>query len=370
MGERVILHIGAMKSGTSFLQSSLTQNQQALAAEGVSFLGGSFGKQSKAVREVLQPPGHEVKPAKKARWRSLIEEAASEDRHTSVVSMEFLSFAREEAVGRLLEPLAGYDVRVVVTLRDQFRAIPAQWQTYTRNQGQDDWATYLRNIRAGRSGRRMTRAQRTFERAQHLAPVLERWGTRPEVNELAVVTVPRPGSPKDELWLRFCTATGIAAEVADLSSVRDNPSLGYASCDYLRRINGHLAKVPPRLYRRGIRPLAREALVHLRDEEGRPPLDAEAAAFARERNDELRAAIEAHADRLVGSLDDLPVADAGDPPRRVPPPPHEQVVRAAEVGWDHTARLVDGDAGARPADLEPLVADGARLMRLAHGWRG
>lgn len=368
MGKRVILHIGAMKSGTSFLQSSLAQNQQALADASVRFLGGSFGKQSRAVREVLQPAGHEVRTRKKSRWLSLVDEASSEDRQTSIVSMEFLSFADDEAVGRLLEPLAGFDVTVVVTVRDQLRAIPAQWQTYTRNQGLDDWPTYLTNIQARETGRRQTRALRTFRRAQDLPPVLGRWRARPEVDELAVVTVPPPGAPKDELWRRFCTATGIPPEAADLSSVRDNPSLGYASCDYLRRLNDHLSKVPPRQYRRAIRPLAREALVHLRDDEGRPPLDRGAAAFACERNESLREAVTAGAHRLVGTLDDLPLADAGDRPRRIAPAPFDQVVRAAEVAWDHSAAKLEEAPGDRPRDLDGLVAEGARLMRLANGW--
>lgn len=368
MGERVILHIGAMKSGTSFLQSSLTNNQQALAEAGVAFLGGSFGKQSRAVREVLQPPGHEVRKSKKSRWLALVEEAASGDRETSVVSMEFLSFAGDEAVGRFVEPLAGFDLRVVVTVRDQFRAIPAQWQTYTRNQGQDDWATYLVNIQANLSGRRQTRALRTFRRAQEMPPVLERWRARPEVDELVVVTVPPSGAPKDELWRRFCAAAGVPAEAADLSSVRDNPSLGYASCDYLRRVNSHLAKVPPRLYRKAIRPLSREALVHLRESEGRPPLDAGSAAFACGRNEALRQAVTARADRLVGTLDDLPVVDSQERPRTIQSPPHDHVVRAAEVAWDHVADKVDAP-GQRPEELERLVADTARLMRQANGWK-
>jgi hypothetical protein len=368
MGPRVVLHIGSMKSGTTFLQSAIGQNQETLAEAGVRFLGGSFGKQVKAVRQVLQAPDPETEGRKRSRWLSLVEEAASGDWQTSIVSMEFLSFANDEAVGRFLEPLAGLDVRVVVTVRDQLRAIPAQWQTYTRNQGFDDWATYLKNIQPRKTGFRRSRALRTFSRAQDLAPVLERWGARPEVTELVVVTVPSPGAPKDELWSRFCTASAIPPESADLSSVRDNPSLGYASCDYLRRVNRHLSEVPRRQYRRGIWLLARDALRPLHDDEGRPPLDQRAAAFACERNGEIREAVTARADRLVGTLEDLPLTAAGDRPRRVDPPPSDQVMRAAETAWDHLALQVGEAPGGRPDDLDPLVADSARLIRLANGW--
>jgi hypothetical protein len=368
MGTRVILHIGAMKSGTTFLQSSLVENQRALADAGVSFLGGSYDKQKRAVREVVQPAGLEIKARKKSRWLSLVDEALSEDRQTSIVSMEFLSFADDEAVGRVLEPLAGFDVRVVVTVRDQFRAIPAQWQTYTRSKGRDDWSTYLKHIQGTRLGLRKSHALRNFRRAQDVAPVLVRWRARPEVDELAVVTVPPPGAPRVELWLRFCAAAGIPPEAADLSSVRDNPSLGYASCDYLRRINRHLTKIPQGPYRLAIWTLAREALVQLREEEGRPPLDRGAAAFACRRNEVIREAVTAQANRLVGTLDDLPVTDNGDRPRRIDPPSHDHVVRAAEVGWDYSAAQLDEAPGERPRELDRLVAEGARLLRMAHGW--
>jgi hypothetical protein len=368
MGPRVVLHIGSMKSGTTFLQSALGQNQTALADDGIRFLGGSFGKQVKAVRQVLQAPGQGSTGRKRSRWLSLVDEAASGDWHTSIVSMEFLSFANDEAVGSFLDPLAGLDVRVVVTVRDQLRAIPAQWQTYTRNQGFDDWATYLKNIQPRKTAIRRSRALRTFSRAQDLAPVLERWRARPEVDELVVVTVPAPGAPKDELWSRFCIAAGIPPETADLSSVRDNPSLGYASCDYLRRVNRHLADIPRRQYRRGIYLLARDALRPLHEDEGRPPMDRRAAGFACERNGEIRDAVTAQADRLVGTLDDLPLTAAGDRPRRVDPPPQDQVLRAAETAWSHLALQVGQVPGERPGDLDPLVADSARLIRLANGW--
>lgn len=363
MGSRVVLHIGSMKSGTTFLQSALAQNEATLADAGVRFLGGGFGKQVRAVQQVLKAPKE-----KPSRWLSLVDEASSGDQETSIVSMEFLSFANDNAVGRFLEPMAGLDVRVVVTVRDQLRAIPAQWQTYSRNQGLDGWPTYLKHIQPRKSGLRRTVAERTFNRAQDLGPMLERWRARPEVNDLVVATVPSPGAPKSELWHRFCKAAGIPPESADLSSVRENASLGYASCDYLRRANRHLTEIPRRKYRRGIWDLARDALRPLHEEEGRPPLDRRTAEFACERNGAIREAITARADRVIGTLDDLPLTDVEDRPRRVEPPPHNQVVRAAEVAWNHLAAQMDERPGERPGELDPLVAETARLIRVVNGW--
>ena len=49
MADRVVLHIGAMKSGTSDLQSLLSDNRAALAGRGICVPGN----QGKAVRALI-----------------------------------------------------------------------------------------------------------------------------------------------------------------------------------------------------------------------------------------------------------------------------------------------------------------------------
>lgn len=366
MERRVVLHIGTMKTGTSFIQSVLGDHKAELAAAGVDFPGG-FGIQARAVREMLKLPKQPRKNSR--RWTKLATGVREGDR-VGIFSMEFLSFAGPEQVRRLLEPFAGLDVRVVLTVRDQFRVLPAQWQTYTRNFGTDDWPGYLRHVQPARSGGGQdTRAFRTFHRAQGIATMLSRWGSAPGVSSVEVVTVPPSGAPREELWHRFCAAAGIESPEVSLEEVRDNESLGYASCDYLRRANTHLQDVVPRSYRKAMRPLAREVLVPLRSTEPRPQLDLEAATYARARNAELRELLATDRYRLWGSPDDLPVpADLGGFEVRITPPPAEQVLRAATAVWDHVAAATSTPPASRPADLDGLVADGTRLLRRANGW--
>jgi hypothetical protein len=38
------------------------------------------------------------------------------------------------------------------------------------------------------------------------------------------------------------------------------------------------------------------------------------------------------------------------------------------VGWDYSAAQLDEAPGERPRELDRLVAEGARLLRLANGW--
>lgn len=368
MKRRVVLHIGSMKTGTSFIQSVLGRNEAALAEAGFEFLGGAFGVQSRAVRDMLKLPRN---PARnRRRWKRLATQARGSER-TGIVSMEFLSFAGEEQVRRLLAPFSKLDVQVVLTVRDQFRVLPAQWQTYTRNFGTDGWEDYLRHVQPGRGrSARDTRAWKTFHRAQDIATILARWEAA-GVSSVDVVTVPPPGAPREELWRRFCAATGIPADGTVLEGVHDNVSLGYASCDFLRRANEHLGDVAPRRYRKVMRPLASTVLSPLRETETRPELDARGAAFARSRNEEIRGLLESGPHRLWGSLEDLPVpADLGGYPRSVAPPPADHVLRAARTVWDHLAERAGTPAADRPDHLDRIVAESTRMLRRAHGWDG
>ena len=362
MADRVVLHIGSMKSGTSFIQSALMGNADVLRTSGYAYLGTKFGRQSRAVRQVL---AHPRRPEQHPRWTDLAREAAEFEGHAGIISMEFLSFAKPGQVAALLKPFAGFEVQVVVTVRDQFRAIPAQWQTYARNLGQDEWETYLRAIDP-LTAVRGSRAHTTFHRAQDVAPLLTRWAKPAAVSRIDAVTVPPAGAPRDELWRRFCEVTGIPAEGTQLDGLHDNASLGYASCDYLRRLNAHLAQVRPRRYRKLVRPLAGRVLAPLRDQEARPELDLAGARLARDRNLEMRAAFARLDCSVTGSLDDLPVPeDLSARPTDVAAPAPGQVHRAAVAAWDHLAGILQVDLASRPEDLDLLVQEGARMLRRA-----
>src|SRR5689334_2039656 len=134
-----------MKSGTSFVQSAIQANPEVLLAAGARYLGGGYGRQVKAVQAVFGRPRD---PSRHERWHALAEEARTFDGSVGLISMEFLSFAEDNQLGALLDPFSGLDVEVVLTVRDQSSAIPAQWQTFTRNFGTDPWDTYLRRIDA------------------------------------------------------------------------------------------------------------------------------------------------------------------------------------------------------------------------------
>lgn len=337
MAERVVLHLGTMKSGTTYLQSALMASRAELEAVGAFYVGDKFGLQSRAVRGVVtRPESQDLRL-----WRRLADEARERPGDAALFSMEFLSFARRRHVAQLLEPLRGLPVEVVLTVRDQFGALPAQWQSYTRNTGTDDWARYLRRIEAmvapeRKPGRSESQALRTFRRAQDAGRILDRWQDAEGVTAVRVVTVPPPGADPEELWRRFARAARVDLAAPTPAALEANASLGYASCEVMRLLNPRLHELSASRYQRQTRRLIGEALAPLRELEGRPALDRRGAELARELNRRLRSTIARDGIELVGTVDDLP--DAGPPPGlpdTVTPPDAEEVLRAAGAAWEH-----------------------------------
>src|SRR5262245_20232563 len=71
------------------------------------------------------------------------------------------------------------------------------------------------------------------------ASVAGRWGGSLPADHVHVVTVPRQGRDRDELWRRFAAACGItdlSAEL-DLGVGMVNESLGVVAAELLRRVN-------------------------------------------------------------------------------------------------------------------------------------
>ncbi|WP_432479395.1 hypothetical protein [Nocardioides sp. GXQ0305] len=324
MADRVVLHIGTMKSGTTYLQAVLTSG--ALDAVGGFYPGGRFEEQSVAVRRMLRPE-HE---RDRTPWLALVDEVHARP-GVAVFSQEFLSFARRRRVRQIVEPFGTTPIDVVLTVRDQRTAIPSQWQSFTRNRGTDDLATYVRRL-SGPGGRRTSKALMSFRRAQDVPQILRRWTSPEAVRSVSVVVLPPPGSAPAELWRRFCDAAGLEVHDPPDAAVPANESLGYASCDALRRVNAHLLDLDRDSYRRA-RDLVLGGLLPLRAAEGRPELDRDGLALAADLNRAVVEAISSPGVRVVGSLDDLPVDPPAEGPATIAAPDEGEVLRALEAAW-------------------------------------
>ncbi len=343
-GRRVVLHIGTMKSGTTYLQSVLGSNADAFARAGVDVVAGRFAERRArphhAAREL-----HGTAPGR-TEWRRLVEAVDRSSADTVVVSSEFFSFLGPAAIEEAVGDLARHELTVLLAVRDQVGAIPAQWQTYTRNRGGAPFSSYVRQVADPELQHRY--AASSFRQAQDVAAMVERWD-RPGVDRFVVTTVPPSRSAPEAIWRRFADAAGLPEMEPSFDRVAENESLGYAACDVLRRLNRHLSEMPLDDYRAMVRPLARDVLAPMRSDQGRPRLDRAGVAFALERNRAVRELLTERSTALVGDLEDLTVErDLDGHPEEVAPPDRDQVRACARAVLDHAAK--------RAGEPVPLVA--------------
>jgi hypothetical protein len=334
---RIFLHIGAMKTGTTYLQDLMSANREQLRAAGVLFPGARWQEQSAAAGDVL---GFNADDADRAEelagaWDAMVQQMMGWRGKASVFSMEFLSFADEEQAARIVESLEGADVHVVITVRDAAASIPAQWQTICRNGGKVAFRKFVYGVKEAldSGGESPERPVRILMRTQGIGRMLDVWVPLVGADHVHVVTVPPKGSDPDLLWRRFASVVKVRPSVCTQPVETSNPSLGHASTELLRRVNvalGRLSRADQTAVLKG--PLARQILGPRAPLEKSIRLHRRGHAFARRWNREVRAAIEASGANVVGSLEDLP---ADKPPLSIPKtlyrPSPAELLAAAET---------------------------------------
>lgn len=241
MSRVVYLHIGAPKTGTTYVQDRLTLNARSLARHGVHFptrspLVSPGLSQFRAALDLLGQdwggaPGHA-----KGGWDALVRQI---NRRSGivVVSHEILAPATPAQVARVLRDLAGSEVHVVYSARDLARQIPAAWQESIKQGRKWSYKQFLGKVERGKPW---------FYRAFDLPTVLETWGGALSPERVHVVTVPPAGSEPGLLWRRMCDLVGIEAAWAPLDSENANKGLGVAETQVIRRLNKRMKRATRR----------------------------------------------------------------------------------------------------------------------------
>jgi len=323
---RLVLHVGAMKSGTTFVQSRLFAHRETLQERGIRVPGRQRRSQVLAVQQLLRGGG--------PMWDK---HAAAVSRHpgTSVVSMELLGPAPAAVADRLRASVdADVDVEVVISARDLNRSIPAMWQETLQNGRTWHWDEYVAGVEAdrpsAREGRPGTAAGRAFWIQQDLVRMARTWAGVVGAGRVSVLTVPPPGSDRELLWRRFAALVGPELDGLD-AEPEANESLGAASALVVRRLNELLdeAGLPfPEGHELRKRLLTKRVLAARRADE--PSIGLPVASWVPAETDHQRAGLEDLGVRLVGDWADLtPVPVAGIDPADVAEP---EVTEAAVAG--------------------------------------
>ena len=300
----VFLHVGAMKTGTSYLQQLLGENAQQLAADGVLFPGDTaWGAQVRAVRDILQlGADRQQRDAVVGAWGELRRQLREHDGRAALISMEFLSFASRKRAQALVLDLAPADVSVIVTIRDAGRVLPAQWQESTQNRGTASWERYTEAVLRGKS---KDPIWRTSMRALNIPNVLNVWGALIPPERLHLVTVPPPGSAPTLLWERFAAAVGLDPQRYEPPKRRRNESLGYASADLMRRANVDLRSLPIAHYQQTVKAHLCKRVLAGRSGEPRVGISPALSDFATQWNNSMVDAVTKSGGVVHGDLSDL-----------------------------------------------------------------
>lgn len=320
MAERVVLHVGTMKSGTSYLQALLFAEKPRLAEAGVLVPGKAWTDQARAVRQALAPKSD----APRDRWRELVDEVRSATGPV-VISMEYLGPAHPDTIAAIVDQLGAGVVQVVITARDLNRTLVSMWQETIQNGRTWSWAEYLADAEAKRPDGGPGAADRrtpggTFWRQQDLVRMVSDWAAVVGVENLTLVTLPQPGAPSSTLAGRFADASGLDLD-PDREVSRANESLGLASLLVLRRVNELLDErgmVFPTGSGLRKKILAKTVLAARRDTE--PALGLVTPPWVHAQTERTVAALRESGVRLAGHWTDLePVDVPGIDPEQVPP---------------------------------------------------
>ena len=359
MAKRVYVHVGAPKTGTTYLQDRLALNAASLRRHGYRYPTGTHADMFLPALNLLDRPWGGMRPQAEGEWDALVRRAWRA-RGTVVISHEILAGAKPAEASRALRDLSFADVHVVYSARDVARQVAAEWQEQLKHQRKVSFRTFLEQIREATDQRRATR---WFWRVQGLPGVLERWGNGLAPDHVHLVTVPRPGGPPEQLWQRFCTALGIDPAWAPREGARRNPSIGTAESTLLRRVNARLkeAGLPSEQYRALVRQLVVHETLAARPDMTPVTLPPDAYDWAEEVAQGWVDWAKGAGVDVVGDLDELrPVRPPAGSEWHDPDRPRPREVTSAAIDAIVALTL---EAARRPDPDDTLTSRAARLAR-------
>lgn len=298
----VCLHIGAMKTGTTYVQRMLGGNHELLEREGIGY-PMPWSDQVEAVRDVLKMVGGSHLGSIDGHWKVMVDRLHQWSGPRVIMSMEFLSFADDGQIRTIVGDFAPSNVSVVIGARDLARVLPAQWQTAVRNGKRQTYRSFLKGVTA----KRPSRTKLHFWKRQDVGRMAASWASVVGRENVTVVTVPPRGSDPGELWRRMAVAMGLDTLTLE-DRTASNESLGPTGTELLRRINeqANATDMSTWTYQHGInRALSHRVLPDLPESHPSVRVPDDYHDWVRGESDRVIAELGASGVRVVGDLADL-----------------------------------------------------------------
>ncbi len=353
MAQRVFLHVGTPKSGTTYLQSVLWHNADALKADGL-LLPGRFQTHYAAAKGVTKRSGQrrETKVAVDEAWSRLVTQV-NRWPADALISHELLAPAGREQAMSAKAGIADAELHLVLTARALHQQVPASWQEQVKGGLPMPYEVFLTRVRdeSGKGG--------WFWEVQDLIDIARRWGDGIAPERIHVVTVPPDRSDPTLLWRRYAGALGLDNASYDVALPTKNASLGPVESELLRRVHAVRDErfTDPARHRWTRKLLASEILGQRRGERLRLPDQSESWLAAR-----TSAMLEGVRDQgyhVVGDLGDLEWRPTSGPARSA------SAVTAAELAEAATWTIVqlrERLMTRKPTSTVPGVGSDAGVM--------
>jgi hypothetical protein len=231
--ERVFLHIGLPKTGTTYLQLALWHNKASLADAGLLLPGRHRRRHLLASLDLRGDPTLVNRAGDvSAPWDDLVREAATW--HGDVlISHEFFGAATASQVQRALDSFPDAEMHVVVTAREMVGLTMSRWQEYVRHGGDlpiDEYPPSAPHDPADEW------AWGGFD----LADILDRWGSVVRHDRIHVLPMATNSPDPTELLRRFLALVGQDATKIEMPARVANESLGLVETELVRRITPHM----------------------------------------------------------------------------------------------------------------------------------
>ena len=216
MTRRLLLHIGTMKTGTTYLQHAMNDQRARLSELGWVYppYGGkemSFNQQWGIYDAfpTLIPWVTETEPRKGGAGEQMLARSRTTD-DDLIISSEAIASVDDAGAAQILEAFGRDDVRVVLTARDLGRVVLSAWQQGVKSGASRSLAGYVNLIDEGYGDDRAA-----FWREYDVAAIVRRWSALVGHDNVTVVTVPKRGADHAELWRRFVRAAELPPEFGD-----------------------------------------------------------------------------------------------------------------------------------------------------------
>lgn len=235
MAERKIVHVGQMKSGTTFVQNTLAQNRERLLAAHILYPGMKINQQhacyglcGKDIYWVRDP----------SRWQSLARDLLDDIYAYGgdvIISSEALSCMDESGIERFVEKMGGID-QVIITVRNLPSTILSAWQQAIKRGGEESLMSFLDRLEKTRGSRDGLWRNYSF------GNTAKRWSLHGDVALIVVESFPR--EKLAEVVLMAAGGHGVEMAPGDLTAEERNVSLNWEDVELLRRMNAFSNEMP------------------------------------------------------------------------------------------------------------------------------